>query len=86
MKILYKYTLDDFDVVKTNILKNFNSQSDRTLGNGDMVPAFEIYRIGKWLNMRLSPPIVRFETLDEVIEYLKNETGETAHFDELKLV
>jgi len=82
MKISYKYTLDDFKVISTNILKNYNIQDTRTLGNGDYIQGYEIYRIefSFWGKEILGNVQVRFETLEEVESYLLHETGEHLKF------
>ena len=80
MKINHKLKRVDFIVHQVNILKNYNTQSLRTLGNGDHVPAYEISRHRSWFFGLFKTtdviPIVRFESLKEVEAWLLIETGE----------
>ncbi len=80
MTIHHKYKRSDFIVHQVNLLKNYNIQDTHTLGNGDHVPAYEISRRRTWFfslfNTTDLIPIVRFETIGEVEEWLYIETGE----------
>ena len=80
--VTYKHKLSDFEVVSTNVLKDYNIYSSKVLGNGHYTAGYEIYEISKflWFKTRPYAPRVRFETLKEVDDYIFTETGE--HFIE----
>lgn len=76
--IKYKYTLDDFDVVRTNIPKDH----DKTYMDSDTfpkVPGYEVYKLEKilWFKKKHRPymPYIRREKLEDVAIWLNTETG-----------
>jgi len=77
--ISYNNKLSDFEVVRLNILVDYNIQSTAVLGNGHYREGYEIYELKRflWFTFRMSSPRVRLEALSEVNEWLLIETGES---------